>query len=211
MNAWIRCALFAIVAACSVQINTSKARAALLTMDDLPNQPVNGLVHPSGVSFGFTVGGRPSTDARYAAQGPGSLAFVNDPVLEGASAGVLTVTFPEPMAEIQFGVARSLTDIALANGLQVELFDSGNESLGVSTVSMYPVQRFIEARFIHLGAKAVRAVVSFPSPNSAPRFAFDNLLFRVPEPASRGLAVAAAGLSWRRRRRTAVAAWAALR
>ena len=54
-----------------------------ITMDDLPAQAVNGLVHPKGVTFGFTLGGVGSTLARYNTSGPGSQTYVNDPSIEG--------------------------------------------------------------------------------------------------------------------------------
>ena len=61
-----------------------------LSFDEVPFQPVDGL-DVSGVTFGFQIGGVPSTDAHYNAFGPGTTTFVQDPSLEGNAAGVLTL------------------------------------------------------------------------------------------------------------------------
>jgi hypothetical protein len=154
-----------------------------ITMDDLPNQPVNGLAHPTGVQFGFTVGGVPNVDARYASGGPGLINFVQDPSIEGTTAGVLSVIFPSPTPIVKFGVAR-LTGGTIPNGAAVQLFNAANVSLGITNLPMTAMPTFAEAQFAYSGAAVKRMTVDFTvSPVSAsPRFAFDNLVFRVPEP-----------------------------
>ena len=77
-----------------------------LTFDELSFQPVNGL-HFRGVTFAFDVAGVPSTDATYGAFGPGSITYVQDPSLEGNSAGRLTLRFDQPTTVLQFGLALS--------------------------------------------------------------------------------------------------------
>jgi hypothetical protein len=156
-----------------------------ITMGDLPNQPVNGLIHPTGVQFGFTVGGVANSDARYASGGPGSTTFVQDPSIEGTTAGVLSVIFPSPTPMIRFGVAR-LTGGTIANGAAVQLFSAANFSLGITNLPMTEMPTFAEAQFAYSGPAVKRMTVDFTvSPVSAsPRFAFDNLVFRVPEPGS---------------------------
>ena len=67
----------------------------VLTFTETASQPVDGL-SVSGVTFGFTVNGVASTDARYNAGGPGTLMFVQDPSLEGNANGVLTLHFDQP-------------------------------------------------------------------------------------------------------------------
>jgi hypothetical protein len=178
---------------------TSWASNFTLTMDDLPMQPVNGLVHPSGVTFGFTVSGRPNDDARYAAGGPGSIEFVQDPSIEGTATGVLSIRFSQPATPISFGVARNLFNTSTAN---VELFDATNTSLGVQVLPLAPMPTYPEGRFSHSGQAISRLTVSFPPPDQS-RFAFDNLSFRlIPEPATLVMALAAVafGLAGRQRR-----------
>jgi hypothetical protein len=165
--------------------NTFAAGEIVLTMDDLPVQPLNGLVHPTGVQFGFTVSGVTSLDATYASGGPGSTTFVQDPSIEGTSDGVLSIIFPQPTPTIRFGVARSIST-SLANGATVQLFNASNVLLGTTNLPMNPMPMFAEAQFTYSGAAAKRMTVGFPGgAASAARFAFDNLAFvPVPEPAS---------------------------
>jgi hypothetical protein len=156
-----------------------------ITMGDLPTQSVDGLVHPTGVQFGFTVGGVPNTDARYASGGPGSTTFVQDPSIEGTTAGVLAIIFPSPTPIVRFGVAR-LTGETIANGAAVQLFNAANVSLGITNLPMTAMPTFAEAQFAYSGTAVKRMTVDFTvSPvSTSPRFAFDNLVFRVPEPRS---------------------------
>jgi hypothetical protein len=204
MNSLIRRVFFIAVAGAGLQQAAWAAGPVLITMDDLTTRPVNGLAHPSGVVFGFTLNGIASNEARYNMGGPGNLTFVMDPSIEGpAIGGVLSITFPQPMGIIEFGVARSRFEPALPNGTSVQLFDSANALLGTTSLTLNPMPTFIEAMFSHNGAKAKRAVVSFPGGNDAERFALDNLRFQVPEPAGAGLAIAAFSLLAAARRRAA--------
>ena len=81
------------------------AAEVVLTMDDLPRQPVDGLIHQSGVTFGFLYNGLPSTSATYNGTGPGTTPHVQDPSIEGPADSVLSVSFPVPTPLIRFGVA----------------------------------------------------------------------------------------------------------
>jgi hypothetical protein len=190
------CSFF--VAAILAAASTSHATTSevTLTMDDLPMQPVHGLVHPSGVQFIFMIGRTPSLEANYASGGPGSIVFVQDPSIEGPSNGMLSMTFPVATPILRFGVARS---IPTATSALVELFDAANVSLGVTSMPLAPMPFFAEGQFNHSGPGVKRATVRFIAPDS--RFALDNLVFSVvPEPSS-CLFVCCAGLYWRARRR----------
>jgi hypothetical protein len=200
MNSLIRRVLLVVAAGVALPQFALAAGPVLLTMDDLPRQPVNGLTHPSGVVFGYRLNNVASNDAQYNMIGPGDTTFVQDPSIEGqALGGVLTITFPAPMGIIEFGVARSRFSPALPNGASVQLFDSANALLGTTSLTLSPMPNFIEAKFSHNGAKASRAVVSFPGGTDAPRFALDNLRFQIPEPTCAWLA-ALVGLGCFRRR-----------
>ena len=157
-------------------VPAARASATLvkLTMDELPSQPVNGLSF-KGVTFGFTVGGVPSTDATYNAFNGGQLTFVQDPALEGDAAGVLTLDFTTPTPILNFGVALSTFE-ALSPGCSVELFDNHLASLGTTGVDTAPLIAFTEGRFTYSGTPVRRAVITFNS-NAAGRFAIDNLTF----------------------------------
>jgi hypothetical protein len=148
-----------------------------LTFDELTFQPVDGLSF-GGVTFGFQINGVPSTDAHYGAFGPGSTTFVQDPSLEGNSAGVLTLTFDQPTTVLEFGLARSCL-CTLTPGVTVELFKPGaaRRSRGIITLTTSPVVSFSEGLFSYSGPAIQTAVITFPSPGLASRFAFDNLKF----------------------------------
>jgi hypothetical protein len=156
-----------------------------ITMDDLPLQSVDGLVHPTGVQFGFTVGGLPHPDANYNSGGPGATTFVQDPSIEGTTAGVLSVVFPAPTPIVQFGIARNFNDM-IANGASVQLYDASDSLVGVPTsLAMTAMPTFAEAQFNYSGAAVKRMTVDLTTSTDGARFAFDNLTFRpIPEPAS---------------------------
>ena len=153
----------------------ASAQVTTLTFEELPLQQVDGLSFMGG-TFGFTVNGLPSADARYNSSGPFAITFVQDPTLEGDAAGILTLEFDVPTPTLQFGVARS-TSSELTPGFTVELFDSALTSLGVTPVNTTPLVSFSEAQFSHSGTPVKRAIVTFPNPELATRFAFDNLTF----------------------------------
>ncbi len=157
----------------------------IIRMDDLTRQPVNGLVHPSGVRFGFTVGGVANLDAQYASGGPGTTTFISDPSIEGTASGVLDVIFPDSFNQVKFGLAVSLATPTFVN---VELFNSSNASLGVTPLNLTPLPTFSENQFNYSGVGISRFRVDLTPSSLAPRFAFDNLILdnvsTVPEPTS---------------------------
>ena len=171
----------------------ARAHVFHLTMDDLPNQPVHGLTHDSGVEFAFTVNDQSSDDARYGANGPGTTTFVADPSIEGNSSGVLSVGFPEPVPFVQFGVARNVN--TRNTTAVIELFDAENASRGVTNLSLVPMPTFAEGQFTYDGAPISRFTLSFAPQPAVGRFAFDNLRFGViPEPGAGMLAVLMVGM-----------------
>lgn len=152
------------------------ANNVTLRFDELPFQPVDGL-HFLGVSFGFAVGGAPSTDAHYNSFGPGQIRYVQDPSLEGNAAGTLTIAFDNPTPTLQFGVALSTLN-TLDSGCQVQLFDSDGLPLATYDVVTFKIVSFTESRFSYHGRKVSAAVITFFAP--AGRFALDNLTYEDP-------------------------------
>ena len=155
-------------------------------MNELPFQPVNGLSF-GGVTFSFTIGGIGSTDANYNGSGPGIGTWVQDPTLEGNAAGVLTLDFAVPTSGMSFGIGRSIGS-PLTPGVSVDLFNPSLTYLGTFNQNTTVTTQFSEAQF-STGLTISRAVLSFPIPLSATRFALDNLTYTVPEPSGVGLAL----------------------
>jgi hypothetical protein len=149
-----------------------------LTFDELPTQSIDGL-SVKGITFGFEDGGAPSTDAFYGGLGPGSITWVQDPSLVGASSGTLTLVFDHPTTVLQFGIARNCV-CTLAPGVAVELFRPGVTESSSSTLTMTTsaLVSFSEAQFSYSGPAVRKAVITFSSPQTADRFALDNLTFR---------------------------------
>lgn len=182
------------------------APATTLTFDELPFQPVDGLSF-SGVTFGFEVGGAPSPDASYNSSGPGLLTLVQDPVLEGDAAGILTLDFAVSTCDLSFGLALG-TFGPVTPGAVVNLYDGAGILLGSEAVDLDSIVSFSEGLFSWVGPiPAARAVIDFDE-NAASRFALDNLTFHtvpcIPEAGTvlSGLGlVAMAGVAWRRQHR----------
>ena len=186
----------------------SSEAAITLNFSELPFQPVDGL-HYMGVTFNFTVGGIPSTEAAYNSDGPGITTFVQDPSLEGDATGILTLGFePQPTDQLEFGVALN-TFASLTPGFTVELFDTNLVSLGTTQVNTSPLSSFVsEGQFAYNRAPISQAIIDFE--DSAERFALDNLTFSdvrplhsVPSPGALLLgSMGVALVSWLRRTRT---------
>lgn len=148
-----------------------------LRFNELPTQPVSGLTF-RGVQFGFFIGGNQSFDAFYNASGPGQGTFVQDPSLEGNALGQLVLDFPVPTPTLSFGIARSTT-LPLTPGAIVDLFGPGGVFIGSFPVNLVPSPLFAEAQFSYTGPPPVsRAIITFPSPAAATRFAIDNLTYQ---------------------------------
>ena len=185
-----------------VLMSTGAANAAFtLTFDELPTQPIDGLSY-MGITFGFTVGGSPSTDAIYNGIGPGTLTYLQDPSMEGTTAGILTLDFSTPTDQLEFGVALNSYDAATP-GYVVKLYDSSYALIGTFTGNTSPLVLWSEGQFTYSGTLVRRAVIGF-NEQAASRFALDNLTIN-PIPAPGAILLGSFGLglvNWLRRRRT---------
>ena len=149
-----------------------------VTFDEVPFQPVDGLT-VAEVTYGFTVNGQPSTDADYNSSGPNLVNFLQDPVLEGTSAGILTLDFSVPVDSIQFGLARSIQQ-PVTSGVEVRLFDTAGNPAGTFPLNLITPVSFAEVQFTYNGLPVQRmeidlTVASFAQGGS--RFAVDNLVY----------------------------------
>jgi hypothetical protein len=161
-----------------VAVSTAAPPTTTLTFDELSFQPVDGL-HFGGVRFAFEVAGSPSADASYGAFGPGSITYVQAPLLEGNAAGTLTLRFDQPTTVLDFGLALS-TFGSLTPGARIELFTPGGHSRGSIPLNTQELIFFTEGRFSYTGGVIGSAAITFEA--SAGRFALDNLTFRAPPP-----------------------------
>jgi len=184
-------------------MSTGAAHAAFtLTFDELPTQPVDGLSY-MGVTFGFTVGGSPSSDAIYNGIGPGTLTYLQDPSLEGTTAGILSLDFATPTDQLEFGVALN-TYNATTMAYVVRLYDSSYQLIETSFGDTSPLVLWSEGLFTYTGTTRVRRAVIGFNDLAASRFALDNLTIN-PIPAPGALLLGSFGLglvNWLRRRRT---------
>ena len=185
-----------------VLMSAGAANAAFtLTFDELATQPINGLSY-MGINFGFTVGGSPSTDAIYNGIGPGNLTYLQDPSMEGTTAGILTLDFSTPTDQLEFGVALN-SYYAAPSAFVVKLYDASYTPIGTFIVDTSPLVLWSEGQFTYSGTKIRRAVIGF-NEQAASRFALDNLTIN-PIPAPGAVLLGSFGLglvSWLRRRKT---------
>lgn len=165
----------------------ASGQTVTLTMDELGTQPADGLMHPTGVNFTFTIDDSPSDAATYGGNGPGITMFVDDPSIEGPTSGVLTIDFPAPSSVVEFGIAL-LGGGSIVDAVNVELLSPLGDPVFSDGLDFETLTLFAEAQFSYSGVPVMTAVVDF-TPVSAmlpplPRFAFDNLTFVIPEPTS---------------------------
>jgi hypothetical protein len=195
-------AIFILLGLIPMAIGTGAANAAVtLTFDELPTQPVDGLAY-DGITFGFKISGHSSTDAVYNGIGPENLVYLDDPTLEGSTAGMLTLDFDKATDLLEFGVALNSYD-TVSPAYAVRLYDSSNTLIGTFIENTSPLAVWSEDWFTYSGAKISRAVIGFNS-QVASRFALDNLTIN-PVPAPSAVLLGGIGLglvNWLRRRKT---------
>jgi len=145
-------------------------------------EPVHGETF-GGVLHEFTVNGLPSLDA-IIDSGPGDTNNIAVANIEGTTAGVLSLIFPNPQNRLGYGFAVNDFFDFVPNATTVELFDANDFSLGSLSADGTPDPEFAGG---FLGVESttpfVRAEVTF----NDSRFAFDNLRYEsvsqnVPEP-----------------------------
>jgi len=185
---------------------TAQASTIVLTFDT-PSGPIvaNG-VHTSGVTFGFTEGGQPSTNAMYGdgiGTTPNLLAPLTDPLLDGPADGVLTLTFDNPTTFLAFDIAFTTSvgpgGTVTVNGTPMTFTTTGNTGM----FSAFSIGNFLWTP----GFSFTQATIAFDGSASGSQFAMDNVSFDdppgTPEPGTMGLfgcGLLALGLAARKRR-----------
>lgn len=158
----------------------SWAALTTITFTELPFQPVNG-VSLEGVTFADTSG------ADFNASDGGQEKFVQDPCLEGQTAGeTLTLTFATPTPYLSFGVALS-TQGSVTNAFTVNLVTSSGPKVFDVNTKQYtrhnPPDNFTTGQFAYYDptATVTQATITFNTA-AASAFGFDNLTFGTPDP-----------------------------
>lgn len=188
---------------CSVAL----AVPVTLTMDDLPTQLVDGLVHPAGVTFGVNTIS-PGSPVRYNVGAVGTTTYIDGRSIEGSSFVILSMDFAAPTDIFEFSYVRDTADV-VTNAVGVQLFDMANALIGnFSLTASDQGFGWSEGRFVYSGVAISRALLDFSSASSTgfsgTRFAVDNVLFdsQVPEPATLSLLLLGlAGIGFFRLRR----------
>ena len=192
-------------------ISAGHSEAALtLSFSEKPFLPIDGL-HSKGVTFGFTVGEDPSTNAYYHATKFGTTECVDDPSIGGNATGILTFAFTQPANLLEFGVAQFVSPLPLTSGFTVRLSDPSHRSASVTRVApsathLWPLKGLLKYR----GGAVSRADIDFDEESEDDRFVMDDLMFNpirpfitVPSPGALLLgSMGAALVSWLRRNKT---------
>jgi hypothetical protein len=186
-------------------LSSTFAASVTLTMDEVPNQLINGLVViKGGISFTFS---DPGLGDSYNALNGGQMTYVQDPSLEGPAADVFSVTFSQPMFDVFFGMAES-TSVAPGGQLASVNLYNGATLLGTQTFNSTLVDPFDEGEFIYQGSLGlVTSIQITPNNTGSPDMAIDNLFVNTaPEPStlfsSFAGATVLAGVALLRRRRS---------
>lgn len=186
----------------AVALASCSSASVLLTMDEVPNQLINGLaVVKGGVTFTFT----DTAAASYNSSGPGNITYINDPSIQGLTAGeVVNVTMSQTFMALQFGLALS-GGTAGSDLATISLFD-GATLVQTTELDASVADPFAEALFTYSGGP-VDGITITPDSDTGVAFAFDNLLVGadVPEPSTFsmmgcGAALLAVGIYTRRKK-----------
>jgi hypothetical protein len=175
----------------SLALASSSFAGVILTMDEVPFQPINGLsVTKGGVTFNFT----DTTGADYDAASAGQEVYTQDPVIEGQSGSeVITISWSQLFTMVQFGLVLN-TQGPISSMATVSLFD-GATLVSTSTFSGSQLgsDSFSEGLFTYAGAP-VNNIVIAPNSSEASAFGLDNFEVTTPEPSTFAM-VAGAGLA----------------
>jgi hypothetical protein len=180
---------------------SSSMAGVILTMDEVGFQPINGLaVIKGGVTFNFT----DTSGSDYDSAGPGQEVYVQDPSIEGQTAGeTITISWSQLFPDVLFGLALStqgsvstLATVSLYNGLTLV----STSTFGGSQLAG---DNFTEGLFSYDGAPVNNIVITMNSA-AASAFALDNFAVTTPEPSTfamlAGASVAIAAGVFKRRK-----------
>lgn len=158
---------------------TASEAAVLITFDEQPTQPVDGLV-VEGVAFQFTVGGSSSPDAVFNSDLPVTTVNLDDKVLSGPVAGLLTFQFSAPVIAFQFGLVLNTLDPEQPAAI-ISLLDTSLQPAGDLPLDTNPLLLFSEGLFSYAGPAISQVQIAFSGTTAADLFAIDNLEYTAVE------------------------------
>jgi hypothetical protein len=194
----------AVVAAVASVLSASPAttRAETIDFTELPPNTSADGVTVKGVTFGFTLDGVHSRDARFTLVGPGVTTISTAPNLEANALGVLSLSFATPVRDLAFSFLAN-TQSSSPNGFTLTLFDT-NGGISTKDVATANLGLYSGARFADATSRSFVGAVIDPNSSASPppRFIIDNLTFTpVPEPGALLALPAGAVVLLQRRRR----------
>jgi len=118
-----------------------------LTFDEpefFPPGPIDGKT-VQGVTFSFTVGGIPSTDATVGLSGgPGDTPLISPPIIEGDAAGLLVLIFEPPVNSVSFDFGLNAVGFDdIPDGATIRIFDETNNLLATASADAIVPQSFL--------------------------------------------------------------------
>lgn len=146
-------------------------------VDGLAVSTLNGVPIGSTTTFGYTVGGLPSTDSTIAS-GPPPQMFVDPPGIEGGTGGELTIDFGQDVDQVAFGFAMSCSPVD-SPSVTVLARDAGGGPVATTTVFGIDTGFPFAENQVQLdpGLPFRSVLVTFTDPGACPRFLLDNLAY----------------------------------
>ena len=148
-------------------------------VDTMDLSAFDPLPHTTNFPGGLSVTYTSTLPADYNSFGPGFITFVQDPSIEGALGGRITVTFNEPVCGVQFGMAINVFGGPFT--IPVQVFGNGAMLLNSQVLTLNTIVSFAEGLFSYMDPGCrIQSLVINTSPavaqtGAATRFALDNL------------------------------------
>jgi len=148
------------------------AASIMLTMDEVPNQLIGGLVVGKG-GIDFTFSSTIPTLRYDILSGLGAKTYVTDPIIEGNNSA-FGVAFSVPVYDVQFGfVVSSPTPIATM--ATVDLFNNSLVPFATIPLGSSLTDPFAEGQFNYSGPLPVTGIFITPTGDGFTAMGFDNL------------------------------------
>jgi hypothetical protein len=133
----------------AVLASSAIGASVTLNMNEVPNQPLNGLVvTKGGISFTFSASN--PTLSYNVVTGVPSQTYVQDPVIEGSN-GIVSIAFSVPVSSVQFGML-VLSTSPVATMATVALYNNSAVPLTTVTLGSSLTDPFAEGQYTYNGS-----------------------------------------------------------